>query len=123
VNAVPHQLSPSAKILLVDDELLVLWALQDALEQMGFTSFESAGGIQESITLIHKHAFDFAFVDVNLRGVKSFEIAEFLQERDIPFVFVTGYGRAGLDGQFEDIDVLTKPVSQTELRQTLRVVP
>ena len=37
---------------------------------------------------------DLALLDVNVAGEKVFPVAYALEERGIPFLFVTGYGQA-----------------------------
>ena len=43
-------------------------------------------------------------------------VAELLAAKRIPFVFVTGYGRSGVDRRFADAAVLQKPFTLPELR-------
>jgi hypothetical protein len=39
-----------------------------------------------------------------------------LRERDIPFVFVTGYGVESIDPRFRDAHVLHKPIERDVLK-------
>lgn len=104
-------LPADAHILVIDDEFLVLWALQDSLERLGFRHIRTAANVGNGLELVEDDQFAFAFIDVNLGGQKSFPIAQALDDKGIPFAFVTGYGRAGLDGHYRDATVLTKPVT------------
>lgn len=104
---------------MVDDEFLVLWALQDALEEMGFTAVETAGNVPEALDLLGARAFEFAFLDVNLESARSFDIARLLEQRGVPYAFVTGYGRAGIENDFPHARVLTKPLDRRDLRATV----
>lgn len=114
-------LPPDAAILIIDDEFLVLWALQDELEQLGFNQIRTASNVESSLELVGATEFDFAFLDVNLGDQKSFPIARALEEKGVPFAFVTGYGRAGLEGRYQDATVLPKPVSRGALKEVLAV--
>jgi CheY-like chemotaxis protein len=64
--------------------------------------------------------FDMAFIDVNLRGVPAWPLADVLRSRGIPFAFVTGYGTAGTAATFADVPVLQKPFRAQELEATLQ---
>lgn len=113
-------LPADAPILMVDDEFLVLWALRDELERFGFQSLHTASDVDASLSLLEDREFSFALLDVNLGDQKSFAIAEVLEEKGIPFAFVTGYGRAGLDGRFEDVPVIQKPAGARALKAVVQ---
>lgn len=116
-----HYLPADAPILIIDDEFLVLWMLQDELQRLGFHSIHTASNVDSSLALVNDREFSFAFLDVNLGEQKSFPIAKALQERGIPFAFVTGYGPAGLEGKFEEAAVLHKPVSRAAIDEVVAI--
>ena len=58
-------------------------------------------------------------LDVNLDGQPTFPVAEVLICREIPFIFATGYGSAGLPQSLRAIPVLHKPFEQRDLEKTL----
>lgn len=115
----PLRLPSDASILVIDDEFLVLWALQDELERLGFSHIQTASSVGKSLELVESGQFDFAFLDVNLGDQKSFPVAEALEEKSVPFAFVTGYGRAGLEGKFTEAIVLPKPVNRNALTEVV----
>jgi CheY-like chemotaxis protein len=57
-------------------------------------------------------------LDANLHGEPAGEIAAALTRRNIPFVFVTGYGRQASPESFGQSPMLTKPFTQEQLLQT-----
>lgn len=114
-----YRLAADAPILILDDEFLVLWNLQDELQRLGFVSIHTASSIDKSLELVNSQKFSFAFLDVNLGDQKSFPIAEALAEQGIPFAFVTGYGRDGLEGNFQETPVLPKPVGRRALNEVV----
>lgn len=116
-----HPLPADAAILIIDDEFLVLWALQDELERLGFEHIQTASSVAGSLELVEHSHLDFAFLDVNLGDQKSFPVADALDEKGVPYAFVTGYGRAGLDGRFRDATVLAKPVSRRAVQEIVTV--
>jgi CheY-like chemotaxis protein len=52
-----------------------------------------------------------------LRGRPAGDIAAALTRRNIPFVFVAGYGREALPESFGQSSVLTKPFTQEQLAE------
>lgn len=103
------------RILLVEDEMLVLMNIEMALEDLGCTSISAAANVAAALALIAQHSFDAAILDVNLDGVKSYPVADKLTERGIPFAFATGNGDHGDRSDFDDCPVLRKPYLTADL--------
>src|SRR5215468_1419490 len=91
--------TPNARcrVLLVEDEALIAMMMEDMLEEFACEVSATAGELDQAIEAARTQAFDMAFVDINLRGVPAWPVAEVLRERGIPFAFVTGYGTAETD--------------------------
>ena len=58
----------------------------------------------------------------NLAGRSVEELAAKLTQRNIPFAFVTGYGREALPLGFKETVMLRKPFSQDELVATVELL-
>jgi CheY-like chemotaxis protein len=95
-------------ILVVEDEMLVLMNIESALTDLGCTA-TSVGTTDDAFKVLQGNTFDAAMLDVNLRGEKSYPVADALALRGIPFVFSTGYGHHGDRPDFADRPVLRKP--------------
>ncbi|CAO3425198.1 response regulator [Azospirillum doebereinerae] len=108
------------RILVVDDEFLVALLVEDVLQALGCEVIGPASRIPNAVSLAQKEPLDFAILDVNVAGEKIFPVAEILSERRIPFIFLTGYGRPGLDGRFPEAPVLQKPFREADLVSMLR---
>jgi DNA-binding response OmpR family regulator len=107
-----------ARILVVEDEALVAMLIEDALFELGFDVVGPAATVSQALALCHDERIDGAVLDVNLGGgQRSDSIADFLLSKRIPFVFVTGYGDAGVSARFADKAVLQKPFALPELRR------
>jgi CheY-like chemotaxis protein len=103
------------RILVVEDEMMILANLEMALDEMGCTSISAAATIVEALALLDAKGFDAAMLDVNLHGEKSYAVADALARRGIPFVFSTGYGDHGDRADFADRPVLRKPYLRRDL--------
>jgi CheY-like chemotaxis protein len=110
---------PRCDVLLVEDEELIAMLMQDMLEEAGCRVAATAGGLDEALELARSREFDLAFIDLNLRGVPAWPLADLLQARGIPFAFVTGYGSAGTVATHADVPVLQKPFTSQNLMAIL----
>ena len=98
-----------ARLLVVEDEPLILMALEDALDSLGFEVAGAACDLDEALQLASGLPLDGAILDVNIAGQEIYPVADVLARRRIPFVFVTGYGKAGLRDCDRNRPVLQKP--------------
>ena len=111
--------APGPRVLVVEDEAMVAMMLEDMLLDLGCEIVGPAASLSGGLALVRAGGFDAAVLDVNLAGEKAFPIADALAERGIPFVYATGYGRAGLRGEDEQRLVLQKPYTVQELARNL----
>src|SRR5450755_3793242 len=81
------------RVLVVEDEMIVAWLLQDMLADLGCVVVGPAASINEALVMIDAEAFDVAVLDVNLNGKMSYPIADVLASRGVPFLFSTGYDK------------------------------
>jgi CheY-like chemotaxis protein len=107
------------RILIVEDEMLVAMNIEDMLLGLGHEVAGLASRLAPALALAQESRFDAAMLDVNLAGEPSFPIAELLVERGVPFLFATGYGRAGIEERFRDRPILQKPFRAAELGAAL----
>jgi DNA-binding response OmpR family regulator len=107
------------KVLLVEDEGLVALMIEDILDDLGYELVASVPSLERARALASVAEIDFAILDVNLAGEYSFPAARILRERDIPFLFSTGYGTAGIPPEFQDCPVLAKPFSASALAEAV----
>jgi len=103
------------RLLVGEDEALVALDIVAALEGAGAEVTGSAGTAKEALKIIDNTSLDAALLDANLRGQPVDEIAAALAARNIPFLFVTGYGPESLPKAFAKTAMLAKPFSQTDL--------
>jgi len=85
------------KILVIDDEELIVRTLKKLLEKNGFTVFVAKNG-QDALVMVEEEPFDLIVGDIRMPGMNGVEtlhaIYEGLQKRGvkrIPVIFITGY--------------------------------
>ena len=113
------QLLSGKRVLIIEDEMLVLMAIEDMLGDLGCTSITVAGNIDTALDFIAANLFDLATLDVNLNGTRSRLVAEALSNRGIPFAFSTGYGEHGVDEGYGHCPVLNKPYGCVQFANVL----
>jgi CheY-like chemotaxis protein len=62
---------------------------------------------------------DFTMLDINLRGEMAFPVAEALMASNVPFAFMTGYGKTVIPGNYGCIAVLQKPYDPEQIAAAL----
>lgn len=108
------------RVLLIEDESLVMMLLEDTLAEMGCVVVGRAAQWRDALEKASSLSFDLAILDVNLNGYQTLDIADRLVQRNIPFVFATGYGATGLLARFGHVPILQKPFQQRDLEVALR---
>lgn len=97
---------------------MVSWLLEDMLVDLGCKVVGPAARVGQALAMVDEK-IDFAVLDVNLNGEKSFPVADALLARGVPFVFSTGYGREGILDTYQVFPVIQKPYGVAELRKAL----
>jgi CheY-like chemotaxis protein len=110
------------RVLVVEDEALISMLIEDMLADIGCKCVDVAASVEGAMEVLTKAAPDFAMLDINLNGKRSFPIADALLAREIPFVFLSGYGSRGLGEAYAGARVLQKPFQLGELETALEDV-
>jgi CheY-like chemotaxis protein len=109
-----------ARVLIVEDEVIVALFLEDLLGEFGY---EVAGVVSHlGDAMAHAPNYDLALLDVHLNGRDVFDFADALAARGTPFVFATGYGERGIPDRHRGRPVLQKPFAPADLKRTLALV-
>jgi CheY-like chemotaxis protein len=107
------------RVLVVEDEPLIALEQAASLEDLGMVPVGPTGTVEEALRLIGSVPLDAALLDGNLSGHPVDEVAAALTRQRIPFVFVTGYGRASLPQAFQSAPMIAKPCTLDVLMNTM----
>src|SRR5690348_5209039 len=81
-------------ILIIEDEYFLADDLANEFTRRGADILGPLNQVADAIALLNSGAkVDGALLDINIRNEWIFPLAEALRERNIPFVFTTGYGK------------------------------
>ena len=79
------------KILVVDDDRLVLATLTFGLAQAGFEVIDADNG-DDAILLAREHRPELALLDIRMEGLSGFDVAAYLRDYlQIPFMFLSAF--------------------------------
>lgn len=108
------------RVLIVEDESMIAMLMEDMVAELGHEVTATAGRLDEAARLATEGLFDFAILDVNLNGERTYGLADALKARGIPFVFATGYGTSGLNQNWKNAPTLQKPFQSRDLDRVMR---
>jgi two-component sensor histidine kinase len=115
----PSTLAAGSRILLVEDEALIGAMFKQLLSDLGFDVVGPIATLEMAVAAAHGETVQGAILDVNLGGTPIYPVADALEARGIPFVFVTGYSASSIDQRFAAIPVFEKPVQPDKLSELL----
>lgn len=113
-DSTPHK----TRVLVVDDDRLVLATLAKGLRQWGYEVAEASSG-ETALKLALETTPDLVLLDVNMPRMSGLEVAKSLRAQTmIPFIFLTAYGDADIIKQATEhgaMGYLVKPVDISQI--------
>ncbi len=112
-----------AKILVIDDEADMRFAVRMLLERSGHTVMEAENG-EAALAKIDEGNPDLTLLDMRLPGMDGIQILQKIREKkkDLPIIMVTGYGNVELAEQAIQLGAdhyLSKPFHNKELIEVI----
>jgi DNA-binding response OmpR family regulator len=108
-------------VMLVEDETSLSFLVEDMLMELGAAKVSHAATVSAALDLLKTITPTIAVLDVNLGGEAGYPVAEQVAARNIPFLFLTGYGAGGIDPRWAVRPVLQKPLDLDSLERVLRM--
>jgi DNA-binding response OmpR family regulator len=116
----------AVRVLVVDDDISILKAVETTLQREAFIVFTAVSG-EEALTVISRNGLPhLAILDLNMPGMDGFELAEAIHEfSDLPIIMLTAIDDEatvvfGLERYAEDY--IVKPFRAAELVARVRRV-
>lgn len=107
-------------VLLVEDDYFIADEMRRMLSERGAEILGPVATVERALALITAHSeIDVAVLDINLRDVMAFPVADALETRGVPFVFATGYEGTAIPARFAHVQRCEKPVGMDTLAQIL----
>ena len=113
------------KILLVDDEPLMIKGLKYTLEQDGYETVSAYDG-EEALKVFGEQPFDLVLLDVMLPRMDGIQVCQRIRENsDVPIIMLTAKGEdldkiLGLE--YGADDYMTKPFNILEVKARIKTI-
>ncbi|MFN2385502.1 MAG: response regulator transcription factor [Thermoanaerobaculia bacterium] len=118
----------AARIVVVDDEEAVGWAIRDVLAEDGFT-VDAPGDAAAALPELLRETPDLVILDVNMPGMTGWELCSILRRQSatkrVPILFLTGRQEVKdriTAMQLGGSDYLSKPFGAEDLRRKVRAL-
>jgi CheY-like chemotaxis protein len=112
------RLRPRPRILIVEDTLLIAMFIGEIAQSCGCDVAGTSYTLQEAREALGRHNYDAVLLDIGLQTDLTFEIADVLLERKVPFAFLTAYQDIA-EPRHQKVPVLLKPFSTDALIRTI----
>ncbi len=110
------------KILVVDDDRLVLATLTHGLAQAGYEVIDADNG-DDAILLAREHKPELALLDIRMEGKSGFDVAAYLREYcQIPFMFLSAFSDEATVAQVKSLGALSYLVKPLDIQQIVPAV-
>jgi response regulator NasT len=128
-SSVPHALQPPAagrpgkgRVLVVDDDRLVLATVTQGLTDAGFDVIDADNG-DDAILLARQHRPELALLDIRMPGMTGFDVAETLRDKyGIPFMFLSAFADEQTLATVRSLGALAYLVKPLEVGQIVPAV-
>jgi two-component system, response regulator PdtaR len=110
--------SAPSRILVVDDDRLVLATITHGLSQAGFEVIDADNG-DDAILLARQYRPALALLDIRMEGMSGFDVAEYLrQQLGTPFMFLSAFADDETRARVQALGAvayLTKPLDVRQI--------
>ncbi len=110
------------KILVVDDDRLVLATVTHGLSQAGYDVIDADNG-DDAILLAREHRPTLALLDIRMEGKSGFDVAETLRDAyGIPFMFLSAFADEATRRQVQALGALNYLIKPLDVGQIVPAV-
>lgn len=114
--------SHKGKILVVDDDRLVLATVTHGLSQAGFEVIDADNG-DDAILLAREHRPDLALLDIRMEGKTGFDVADYLRESlGTPFMFLSAFADSATVQRVRELGAVAYLVKPLDIAQIVPTV-
>ena len=115
-------MNAKGKILVVDDDRLVLATVSHGLVQAGYEVVDADNG-DEAILLARMHHPELALLAIRMEGKSGFDVAEYLRDVcHIPFIFLSAFADADTVAQVAALGAVAYLVKPLDVGQIVPTV-
>lgn len=112
--------------IIIDDEKSAIENLEILLKQFcpNVELVGTADNASDAVHTIHTNQPDIVFLDMNMPGLKGFDIIDMLPEQNFKIIVISGFQDYALEGiKHQVLDFILKPVDVIELTNAIKKMP
>ena len=114
--------SGKGRILVVDDDRLVLATLTHGLAQAGYEVLDADNG-DDAILIARQHRPDLALLDIRMEGMTGFDVAGYLRDYlQLPFMFLSAFADEATVAKVKELGALAYLVKPLDIHQIVPAV-
>jgi CheY-like chemotaxis protein len=107
-------------VMVVEDEPSIAMALADYLRDLGADVIGPVANAMDALDLIQRVIrLDGVLLDVRLNEQLSYQVADSLTSRGVPFVFITGYRAEDIPERYRNVMLFEKPFAAADVIRAL----
>ncbi|MGM9512677.1 response regulator [Roseateles sp. DB2] len=115
-------MTSKGKILVVDDDRLVLATLTHGLVQAGYEVIDADNG-DDAILLAREHRPELALLDIRMEGMSGFDVAAYLREAlQTPFMFLSAFADEDTVAKVKELGAVAYLVKPLDIHQIVPAV-
>lgn len=112
------------KLLVVDDEHLIRWSLEQNLKKQGY-EVVTAGSGEDAMRLVREEQPDLVLLDIQLPGISGIEVLERIKEHNDEVIVIMVTANSGLENAVNAMrmgayDYISKPFNLDELAMVVK---
>ena len=111
---------PPPRVLIVEDDAWIAAMLEDIVQSAGLEVVGPVSTLREAVQIASSQRLDAALLDIGLGCADVYAAADVLEERNIPFAFVTARSEAEIELLHRGRPVWTKPLLQDQIKRGLK---
>ncbi len=115
------------KILVIDDEELLIKSLSRLLEKQGYEVYTVRNG-SDAVAIMDEDDFDLVISDIRMPGLSGVETVRQIQEnmskkqKKIPTIFVTGFADDNIEREARKLNPIAYIMKPFDIRELLKTV-
>jgi response regulator NasT len=115
-------MTAKGRILVVDDDRLVLATVTHGLAQAGYEVIDADNG-DDAILLARQQRPELALLDIRMEGKTGFDVAEYLRDvAHVPFMFLSAFADADTRAKVEALGAMAYLVKPLDVGQIVPTV-
>jgi two-component system, response regulator PdtaR len=115
-------MNAKGRILVVDDDRLVLATVTHGLAQAGYEVIDADNG-DDAILLARQQRPELALLDIRMEGKTGFDVAEYLRDiAQVPFMFLSAFADAETRAKVEALGAMAYLVKPLDVGQIVPTV-